>query len=211
MWAETWQGLRTGVVTLILTAIIPLVWWLIFYRKKERFDRFLGLKKPELKAPVWALIVFLLVYAAYYFKGDVLLLPLMGEVPEALETGAGDGVPGIGWIGVPGVLFKTLIGNGLGEETLFRGFLLKRFQVHIGTWAAIILSASLFAVMHNILHLAVGTSTEFRFHLFIFVVTVIPGLLFGFLNEKLLNGAIWISVLLHGVGNAYSNITALFT
>lgn len=39
-----------AIINLIIFSIIPFVWWVIGYRKKENFFKWLGFIKPQLKS-----------------------------------------------------------------------------------------------------------------------------------------------------------------
>ena len=74
----------------------------------------------------------------------------------------------------------------------------------------IILQAALFALMHNLLYLVAGMEVSLWFHCLMFCFTGAGALLLGWLNEKLYNGSIFPSILLHGAGNFISTMLVAF-
>lgn len=199
---------------LVVFGAVPLVWWLIFHRKKESFFRFVGLQRPRLALPVWALVVFLAVYALHYQFGDALLLPLVDDATlaaiAASENVTGNELAGLGAAGIPAAVITGLLANGFCEELLYRGFILKRFKARIGTWGAIVVTAVLFGLMHNGLMLLAGIPASLPYHIATFLFPAVGALLLGFANEKLFNGSIWPGILLHGLGNTISYLYGAF-
>ena len=203
---------------IVIFLLIPFVWWLIFHRKKQGFFKFIGLTRPRLKKSIWVLLVFAVIYVIYY-NIDItnLFVNLFGDeasIQAAIdESGAAQGSAyyGIGFAALLPGLILNLIGNGLCEEALFRGFILKRFKGLLGIWPAIIIQGILFGLMHNGLYLLAGISVGYVFHMGMFLSTGVAGILCGVLNEKVFEGeSIIPSVLLHGVTNYWGTIREAF-
>lgn len=64
--------------------------------------------------------------------------------------------------------------------------------------------------MHNILYIAAGLDVGLWYHTLIFIFTGMGALLLGLLNEKIFNGSIIPSILLHGTGNFIVSMLVAF-
>lgn len=64
--------------------------------------------------------------------------------------------------------------------------------------------------MHNLLYLAAGLEVGLWYHLLVFAFTGTGALLLGWLDQRIFNGSIWPSVLLHGAGNFLSSMLVAF-
>ena len=64
--------------------------------------------------------------------------------------------------------------------------------------------------MHNVLYLAAGIPVGMAYHALMFAFTGTGALLLGFLNEKIYNGSIISSIILHGLGNFIGSMGVAF-
>ena len=64
--------------------------------------------------------------------------------------------------------------------------------------------------MHNVLYILAGVPVGIDYHLIMFVFTGVGALLLGFVNEKIYNGSIIPSIILHGAGNFIGSICVAF-
>lgn len=219
LWLET---IGTIIANSIQFLLIPIIWWLIFHRKKQSINKFLGLTRPKLNS-IWLLLGFAILYfvkmqidfVSFFEKlsgtDAVVMNEIIAEVSgnEAMQTNT---FVGIGLAALLPAFFQTLIANGLCEEVFFRGFVLKRFQKLLGTWAAIIIAGALFSLLHNAMFLIVGIEISLLHHLGMFLSITISGILFGALNEIVFNGkSVLPSVLLHGLVNFWVTAAAIIT
>ena len=192
---------------------IPFVWWLIRYRKKENFFKFVGLSKPRIKTSIWSVAVFAIIYIVVY-KIDVLdffVDEASAQVVVASDAIQGSELYGVGMAALLPAFFTNVVGNGLCEEVLFRGFILQRFKKKMGIWMAIILQGVLFGAMHNVLFILGGISVTPLFHVGLLISTSLPGILCGILNEKVFDGTSTVpSILLHGLNNYWGSIRTAF-
>ena len=219
LWLET---IGTIIANSIQFLLIPVIWWHIFYRKKQSLNEFIGLTSPKLNS-IWLLLGFVVIYFIFlqidfvtFFEKlsgtdavvmDEIMVELSGN--EAMQTNT---FVGIGFAALLPAFFHTFIANGLCEEVFFRGFVLKRFQKLLGTWAAIIIAGALFSILHNVMFLIVGIEISFLHHLGMFVAITIGGILFGVLNEIVFNGkSVLPSVLLHGLANFLVTVKAIIS
>lgn len=207
-----------AVINIIVFMTVPFVWWLIIHRKKQNFFKFIGLTRPRLKKAAWPLLIFAVVYVLYYFV-DITDLVVNNFGDEAAikaamdESGAmqDNAFYGLGFAALLPGLILNFISNGLCEEALFRGFILKRLKGIVGIWPAIIVQAMLFGLMHNGLFMLAGVQVGFVFHIGMLLSTTVAGIFCGILNEKVFDGeSIWPSVILHGFTNYITTMRAAF-
>jgi membrane protease YdiL (CAAX protease family) len=86
----------------------------------------------------------------------------------------------------------------------------KRLCNKFGTVKGIIIQAVLFGLMHNVMYILAGLDVGLWYHTLMFAVTGVGALLLGWLNEKIFNGSIIPSILLHGAGNFISSMLVAF-
>ena len=196
---------------LILFFAIPFIWWLVGYRKKESFFKWIGLYKPSATTPWWVVLTYGLVYILYYKFDWTVLMPLSDfAVVEQSESVAANAYTGLAWAAVLPALIENFLANGLCEELFFRGFVTKRLVSKIGVNNGVIVQAVAFALVHNLLYLIGGIGVSFPYHIAIFLIAGTGGLLLGILSEKILNGSIIPGIRLHGLGNFISTMGVAF-
>ena len=184
-----------ALVQLILFSLIPVIFWLIFARKKQNLFDWIGLKKISHDGKPWVTACAILIATGAYIGLAILAVRFL---PEGVTT-AGSNFAGKGFAAFPAVLAYGLIRTGLSEEVVFRGFLLKRFGEKFGFIAGNTIQAVLFGMMHGI---PFGLSTH-NIPVAI-VMTLLPGAFGwfqGWMNEKRFGGSIIPSWLLHGTVN----------
>ena len=64
--------------------------------------------------------------------------------------------------------------------------------------------------MHNVLFILADLPVDLTYHIASAAFTFLGAFLLGFANEKVFNGSIWPSILLHGLGNTTSYILEAF-
>ena len=196
------SSITTAIVNLIVFSLIPFVWWLIRHRKETGFFQWLGFYRPRLKSKWWVLVIFAVLYYFFYnFDFTQLIDPATLEYVENSDAVSANAFAGIGAAATLPALIENFIANGVAEEILYRGFLCKRLCGKLGTVAGIVLQAVLFGLMHNILYILVGLDVGLWYHILTFIFTGMGALLLGWLNEKIYNGSIIPSIVLHGAGN----------
>ncbi len=207
----TISSVKTAVANTIVFAFIPLIWWFIKYRKEAGFFKWIGLYKPQLKSKIWVLALFAVLYYFFYnFDFTKLVNPETLKEIENSSSVAANAFAGIGTIAILPALIENFVANGLAEEILYRGFLCKRFCEKLGTGKGIVLQAILFGLMHNIIYIIAGLNVGLWYHTLTFIFTGTGALLLGYLNEKIFNGSIVPSILLHGTGNFIASMLVAF-
>ena len=205
------SSMSTALVNLIVFSAIPFLWWLIRYRKKTHFFTWLGFYPPKFQSRWYVLLLFALIYYFFYsFDFMQLVDQATLDYLESNGSVSANAFAGLGAAAILPALIENFIANGVAEEILFRGFLCKRLCAKLGTVPGIILQAALFALMHNLLYLVAGMEVSLWFHCLMFCFTGAGALLLGWLNEKLYNGSIFPSILLHGAGNFISTMLVAF-
>lgn len=205
------DSIGTIIANMILFLIVPFLWWFIKHRKNISFVKWIGLKKPELKSKWWIIIIFIILYCFFYlFDFTVFMDQKSLELLQTSESVSANIYDGLGWIAIIPALLTTFIANGLCEEILFRGFICKRLCSKFGKITGVIIQGILFGLMHNMIYLLSGIDVSFQFHIVVFIFTGMGGFLLGMLNEKIYNGSIIPSVLLHGLGNFINNLSIMF-
>lgn len=207
----TISSVKTAVANTIVFAFIPLTCWFIKHRKEVSFFEWIGLYKPQLKSKIWVLALFAVLYYFFYnFDFTKLVNPETLKEIENSSSVAANTFAGIGTMAILPALIENFVANGLAEEILYRGFLCKRFCEKLGTSKGIILQAVLFGLMHNIIYIIAGLNVGLWYHTLTFIFTGTGALLLGYLNEKIFNGSIVPSILLHGTGNFIASMLVAF-
>lgn len=205
------SAISTTVVNLIIFSIVPFLWWLFRHRKEQNFFQWIGFIKPECKVKCWMLIVFAAVYVFFYnFDFTSLVDQQTLEYLSNHESVAANTYAGIGAFAILPALLENYVANGVAEEILYRGFLCKRLCEKFGSISGMIIQAILFGLMHNLLFLAAGIQVGIWYHILMFTFTGMGALLLGILNEKIYNGSIIPSILLHGTGNFIATMLVAF-
>lgn len=206
------NSISTAAVNLLVFSAIPFLWWFFRHRKETSFFRWLGFIKPKLNGKWWTLVVFAIIYYFFYTFDFTRWIPQ--ETMDYLENSGSVSVnafAGIGAAAILPALIENFIANGVAEEILYRGFLCKLFCHKLGTVKGILLQAALFGLMHNALYLLAGLQVGLWYHTLMFLFTGMAALLLGWLNEKIYNGSILPSILLHGAGNFISSMLTAFS
>lgn len=205
------SSIITSIINLVVFSTIPFIWWYFRHRKETGFCNWLGLFKPKLKSKWWVLVIFAVVYYFFYsydftkFVDSDTMAYIEGSSSISANVFAGIGAAAI----IPAFI-QNFMANGVAEEILFRGFLCKRFCNKFGTIQGIVLQAVLFAIMHNATYVIAGLEVGLRYHILLFAFTGIAALLLGWLNEKIYNGSVIPSILLHGAGNFIASMLLAF-
>lgn len=205
------SSITTTIVNLIVFSLLPIIWWFFRHRKEEGFFRWIGFFKPQLKSKWWVLLVFaILYYFLYNFDFTQFVSSATLEYIESSTAVSANVFAGMGAAAILPAFIENFIANGVAEEILYRGFLCKRLISKIGLVKGVILQAVLFGLMHNMLYILAGLDVGLWYHSLTFIFTGTGALLLGWLNEKIFNGSIIPSILLHGAGNFIASMLVAF-
>lgn len=206
------SSITTTIANLVVFSLLPIIWWFFRHRKEEGFFRWIGFFKPQLKSRWWVLLIFAILYYFFYnFDFTQFVSPETLEYIENSASVSSNVFAGVGVAAILPAFIENFIANGVAEEILYRGFLCKRLCTKAGLVKGIFLQAVLFGLMHNILYILAGLDVGLWYHILTFVFTGMGALLLGWLNEKIFNGSIIPSILLHGAGNFIASMLVAFT
>ena len=207
----TISSISTAIINLVVFSLVPVIWWFFRHRKETGFFKWIGFYRPQLKSKWWILLIFAVLYYFFYnFDFTQLVDPKTLEYIESSSSVSANVFAGIGFTAILPAFIENFVANGVAEEVLYRGFLCKRFCNKFGTVQGIILQAVLFGLMHNVLYVLAGFEVGLWYHTLTFVFTGTGALLLGWLNEKIFNGSIIPSILLHGAGNFIASMLVAF-
>lgn len=190
----------SSVIQIILFAVVPFTWWFVTAKKQEKFTKWIGLKKIRgnnkkiIISVIGLSIVFIIlgVGTLYMVKG--------------VETATSD-FAGLGVSAISAILVYAIFNTAFPEELLFRGFLLKRMSNKVGFVLANCIQSFLFALLHGVMFISlVGIAKA----IFIVLFTGIIAYYMGYVNEKIANGSIIPSWIIHSISNIFSGICAAF-
>ncbi len=201
-----------AIFQIILFSFLPFLAWLAYRKKKTNvgFFEYVGLIRPERRAKWWILFIVLALYLCIYNFVDPSMV-LDNAAEQMLQNNpsiTGNQYVGLGMATIFPAFVTSFIQNGLCEEMLFRGFLCKRLIQRVGCPVGIVLQAAIFALMHNLMYITILPNIGFHILMFLFIST--QAAILAVINEKLFNGSIWPSVLLHGGGNFFAIMLTAF-
>lgn len=205
------SSIATTVINLIVFSLIPLIWWFCRHRKQIGFFEWIGFYIPKLQSKWYVLIIFAVLYYFFYNFDFTQLVDkeTLNYISNSSAVSA-NAFAGIGAVAILPAFIENFIANGVAEEILYRGFLCKRLCSKFGSIQGIIMQAVLFGLMHNALYILVGLNVGIWYHILTFVFTGMGALLLGWLNEKIFNGSIIPSIILHGAGNFIATMLVAF-
>lgn len=194
--------LVNAILQVLLFAIIPFGWWLIFAREKSNFFNWLGFKKPMIQNRLKHLSSFLIISVILVFPSLLAVTFFIDKSTMATNQFSGQGISAI----IPALIYSFLQ-TGLSEELFFRGFLTKRFVHKFGFHLGNTMQGLLFGLLHGILFASI---VEPLGVVVIIFITAVAGYLLGWINEKQSNGSIFSSWFIHGFVNTIASIIAMF-
>jgi membrane protease YdiL (CAAX protease family) len=186
---------------LAVVLIIALVVWLVFARKRASFWAYVGLIRPKPSAMLWALAAALILVPSTL---ALFMIPELRNLAAGPNTIAGHmRDQGLSGDVIGQILLVAFIKTSLSEEIFFRGLIAKRLINGLGFVTGNTLHAVLFGAVHMLIFLVPGGP---KFDPLIagafFLVTGGGGWIMAWLNERVGNGSIAPSWLLHGLSNA---------
>lgn len=194
--------IRSILLQVITFCSIPFIYWLLKRRKEISFSRYVGLIQAKKTTKNIVIGIFACSYIIVY--GIVHFIPAI----SALTQPSASAYAGMGTAAILPALFVCFIQQGLAEEVLFRGFLGKRFKSKFGLNWGNALQAIVFSLVHVLI--SISDDKNMLSYLVIFVSITAGGWLLGYLDEKLYDGSIIPSILLHGLGNYIMILSVAF-
>lgn len=193
--------IRSTLLQLIVFGLIPFIYWLIKGRKQCSFCKYIGMYAPQKAASARILAVFVIIYIVIY---GIVHFTAISEITQP----SANSFEGWGGAAVIPALLVSFIQQAMAEEILFRGFLMKRLISRSGLLIGNIIQAAIFGSLHVLF--SISDSKDLIAYVIIFISTAAGGWLLGYLDEKLYNGSIFPSVLLHGFGNFIMVLSVAF-
>lgn len=193
--------IRSILIQIIVFCIIPFLYWLMRARKKCSFFKYIGMYTPQKVSSARTLVIFMALYIVIY--GIVHFT----EISKITQPSA-DSFKDLGLVAVIPAFFVSFIQQAMAEEILFRGFIMKRLVSGTGLLAGNIIQAAIFGSVHVLF--SISDSKNLIAYVIIFISTAAGGWLLGYLSEKLLNGSIIPSIMLHGLGNFIMVLSVAF-
>lgn len=193
------QQFYNGLIQLVVYSFVPFVWWLCTKGKEKGFFTYwIGIKKVLIanKKRFIKIIILISIISTgliYYY------IPLSTSVSIIDNIS----ISTMGYKSILIILIYSFLTTGLCEEILFRGFLCKRLAEKTCFKFANFMQGLLFGEIHGcIAYFIMGREIA----LIVLGLTTIYGWLLGYLNEKLSDGSIVPSWIMHGLTNGISLI-----
>ncbi|MBQ6815492.1 MAG: CPBP family intramembrane metalloprotease [Lachnospiraceae bacterium] len=193
--------IRSVLLQLIVFCLIPFIYWLIRARKKSSFFKYIGMYAPQKATSVRMFIIFTIIYVVIY---GIVHFTAISKITQP----SADSFKGLGLMAVIPALLVSFIQQATAEEILFRGFIMKRLISRTGLFVGNIIQAAFFGSIHVLF--SISDSRNLMAYAIIFTSTAAGGWLLGYLSEKLFNGSIIPSILLHGFGNFIMVLSVAF-
>lgn len=190
----------SSIIQIILFSIIPFIWWFISGRKQEKFTQWIGIKKVEKNKKNTSIAV-IAISVVFILLGAITLY-ILKDVETATSEFAG-----LGMSALPAIFVYAIFNTAFPEELLFRGFILKRISNRFGFVCGNCIQAILFALLHGVMFISLVGIAKAT------LVTIFTGAIaysMGYVNEKIANGSIIPSWIIHSLSNIFSGICAAF-
>lgn len=193
--------IRSILIQLIVFCLIPFTYWLIRARKKSSFFQYIGMYAPQKATSVKRFVIFTIMYIVIY---GIVHFTAISKITQPSASS----FKGLGLVAVIPAFFVSFVQQAMAEEILFRGFIMKRIMSKTGLFAGNIIQAAFFGFIHVLF--SISDSKNLIAYVIIFISTAAGGWLLGYLSEKLFNGSIIPSILLHGFGNFIMVLSVAF-
>lgn len=193
------NNLISAILTVFIFSLIPFAFYYFNRKKYKDFFNYIGLIKPKKKTIIYSIIVSILYVSLIFFVYYLFDLFTILKSPDTVSGNIKQ--LGFGIQAVLILLIRSIIGTGLWEEIIFRGFLGKRLYKKLGFLYGNIIQSTLFGLLHGVIFLDINRIV------LIIILTLTTGLfgyIFGYLNERLGNGSIIPSWCAHSVANIIS-------
>lgn len=193
----------SGLIQVVVFALIPLAVYLVTARRQGRFFEYIGLKRAPGQAIVYGVLVGLVSFPVMFGLTSLsgaaeLLSDPSSQTGRLGELAASDGVPTMLFV----ALVQALVTTALSEEILFRGFLAKRLIGWLGFGVGNTAQALVFGAIHGLLFMGASTGLSTLALAAVVLLPAVQGWLIGWLNERLGGGSIVPGWCAHAVANA---------
>lgn len=183
----------------VIFMILPVLTYLIFFKKKFSFPAYLGLKKPKIPSKPYFKRQFLMAFIL-----NVILIIANLFILKNYELGIDDmrllsyGQSGFSLETILIILIQSILQTSFLEEILFRGFLINALSYKLGFTVANHIQAIIFTLLHVIgmIQMHIATMEIICITAIIYGVSIFFGRL-----AKATDGSIWYSAIFHGMDN----------
>lgn len=192
-----------GILQVCIFSIIPIICWMITAKKEIGFFKWIGLKKVKIENKKATIMVFIGGIFCLVIPSIFIIPNFVDQSQMATNEFLGKGISML----LPAFIY-SFITTGLSEEIFFRGFIAKRLISKFGLSNGNLIQAILFGLLHGLMFISIAGIIG---SLIIIFITGMAGYLMGYINEKLSNGSIVSSWILHGCANLCASLIAMFT
>lgn len=191
-----------SVINATIFSIIPIICWFITEKKRNSFLSWIGIYKPIIKHKKIFILCFI-IFLIFFTLGSLIIDNIIPDTAQlTAQKFKGKGINAL----IPAIIF-SFFKTGFTEELFFRGFLGKRLSKLFGFVIGNIIQAAIFGYLHGAMLLS-----QFGFikAFIVFLFTSLIGWSCGYIDEKLANGSIIPSWILHGIANMSSSLIDMF-
>ncbi len=189
----------SSLLQIIIFSIIPFLFWYFSARKQESFREWIGLKKIKGgKKTALAIII----VTTFYLLISLILLNSLKNIENATTE-----FQGLKFAALPAIFIYAVFNTSFPEEILFRGFFLKRLASKLGFTKANFIQGLLFGLLHGVMFFPLVGSLK---TILIILLTSLIALLMGYINEKLSDGSIIPSWIIHAFSNFVAGLYVAF-
>lgn len=192
-----WNQLISTIMQLWIFIALPFIWWK-WFKPPVHFSAWIGIK-PVNHVTKKLVTTSLITFVVFALFGTALIC----VTPDSTVL-ANTKFNNFKLTTVLAMLLYAFFQTATAEEILFRGFFAKRIQHKFGYFKGNLTQAILFGALHCGLLLA--SHIGLIFVLLTFIFTSCIGFAFYYIDEKMANGSIIPSILLHGCANAVSSL-----
>lgn len=192
--------LVAAVIQIVVLLAVPFLWWLITARRERNFFSWLGWVAPRIDKPRSTVLVGVAALAFSLLVGAVFIAEVESVAPSPLA--------GLGFSGLGAAVVFSVAQTAFAEESLFRGFLLKRIAARCGFAAGNTVQAVLFGLAHMLPLVMLGMAWWLAAATAVY--SGLLGAIMGWMNERRAAGSLVPGFILHAVGNLISGGMTLF-
>ena len=189
----------SSLLQIIIFSLIPFLFWYFSARKKERFRKWIGLKKIKGGKKTALAIIFVTIF---YLAISLGFLKCLNNIASATSE-----FQGLEFEAIPAIFVYAIFNTSFPEEILFRGFFLKRLASKLGFTKANFIQGLLFGLLHGVMFFPLVGSLK---TIIIILLTSLIALLMGYINEKLSDGSIIPSWIIHATSNFVAGLYVAF-
>lgn len=188
-----------SLLEIILFSLLPFLFWYFSARKQERFTDWIGLKKIKGgKKTALAIII----VTTFYLLISLILLNSLKNIENATTE-----FQGLRFAALPAIFIYAVFNTSFPEEVLFRGFILKRLANKLGFTKANFIQGILFGLLHGVMFFPLVGNLK---SILIILLTSLIALSMGYINEKISDGSIIPSWIIHAISNLIAGIYLAF-